>query len=177
MKDTGIKGLKSTIAKNNNTGYNVGRTTEEFQVVANDLKKSISVQAKKELAIRLHNKKYNCCQSVACAFCEEIGVDEQILFKAGEGFGLGMGCMEGTCGAVSGAVMLAGFKNSDGDLESPGTKAATYRLSAQLMEAFEQRCGSTVCKELKGVDTGTPLCSCQDCICTGVELVQEMLGL
>ena len=132
---------------------------------------------KKELAIRLHNKKYNCCQSVACAFCEEIGVDEQILFKAGEGFGLGMGCMEGTCGAVSGAVMLAGFKNSDGNLEAPGTKASTYRLSARLMEAFEKRCGSTVCKELKGVDTGTPLCSCPDCIRTGVELVQEMLGV
>ena len=27
---------------------------------------------KKELAIALHDKKYNCCQAVACAFCEEV---------------------------------------------------------------------------------------------------------
>ena len=65
---------------------------------------------------------YNCCQAVACSFCKEISVDEETLFKAGEAFGLGMGGMEGTCGAVSGAVMLAGFKNSDGQLNDPKTK-------------------------------------------------------
>ena len=49
---------------------------------------------KKELAIENHNKGYNCCQAVACAFSNEIGMDESILFKACEGFGLGMGCTE-----------------------------------------------------------------------------------
>lgn len=48
---------------------------------------------KKELAIANHDKKYNCCQAVACSFCKEIGVDEETLFRAGEAFGLGMGCM------------------------------------------------------------------------------------
>ena len=61
---------------------------------------------KKELAIANHDKKYNCCQAVACSFCKETGVDEETLFRAGEAFGLGMGGMEGTCGAISGAVML-----------------------------------------------------------------------
>jgi C_GCAxxG_C_C family probable redox protein len=132
---------------------------------------------KKELAIALHDKKYNCCQSVACAFCEELGVPEEVLFKAGEGFGLGMGCMDGTCGALSGAVMAAGFKNSDGNTEDPGTKASTYALSKQMFEIFREKCGSTICRELKGADTGTPLCSCPDCIRTGVEVAQEVLGL
>ena len=132
---------------------------------------------KKELAIALHDKKFNCCQAVACAFAEEIGVEEQVLFKAGEGFGLGMGCMEGTCGALSGAIMLAGFKNSDGNTENPGTKASTYQLSKQLFCAFQEKCGSTICRELKGVDTGKVLCTCPDCICNGVEVVQEVLGL
>lgn len=132
---------------------------------------------KKELAIALHDKKYNCCQAVACAFCEEVGVEEQVLFKAGEGFGLGMGCMEGTCGALSGAIMLAGFKNSDGNTDAPATKAATYQLSKQLLQTFKEKCGSTVCRELKGVDTGKVLCTCPDCICNGVEAVQEVLGL
>lgn len=132
---------------------------------------------KKELAIALHDKKYNCCQAVVCAFCEEVGVEEQVLFKAGEGFGRGMGCMDGTCGALSGAIMLAGFKNSDGNTEAPGTKASTYQLSEKLLEVFREKCGSTVCRELKGVDTGKVLCSCPDCICNGVEAVQEVLGL
>ena len=42
---------------------------------------------KKELAIANHDKKYNCCQAVACSFCKEIGVDEETLFRAGEAFG------------------------------------------------------------------------------------------
>ena len=29
--------------------------------------------------------------------------------KAGAGYAAGMGCMESTCGAVIGAVMVAGF--------------------------------------------------------------------
>lgn len=49
---------------------------------------------KKELAIAYHDKKFNCCQAVACAFAGEVGVSEEVLFKAGEGFGLGMGGME-----------------------------------------------------------------------------------
>lgn len=132
---------------------------------------------KKELAIALHDKKFNCCQAVACAFAEEVGVEEQVLFQAGEGFGLGMGCMDGTCGALSGAVMLAGFKNSDGNIDAPATKASTYQLSKQLLGAFKEKCGSTICRELKGVDTGKVLCTCPDCICNGVEVVQEVLGL
>jgi C_GCAxxG_C_C family probable redox protein len=132
---------------------------------------------KKELAIALHDKKFNCCQAVACAFAQEVGVDEKVLFQAGEGFGFGMGCTDGTCGALSGAIMLAGFKNSDGNTEEPGTKASTYALSKQLLESFRDKCGSTVCKELKGLDTGVVLCTCPDCICKGVEVVQEVLGL
>ena len=132
---------------------------------------------KKEKAIELHDKKYNCCQAVACAFADEIGVDMETLFKAGEAFGLGMGGTEATCGALSGAVMLAGFKNSDGKLDDPGTKADTYKLSKEMVARFQEKTGSTVCKELKGIETGKVLCSCPDCIRCGVEVVEEVLGL
>uniref|UniRef100_UPI004055CC17 C-GCAxxG-C-C family protein n=1 Tax=Acetatifactor sp. TaxID=1872090 RepID=UPI004055CC17 len=132
---------------------------------------------KKELAIHLHDKKYNCAQAVACAFAEEIGVDMQTLFQACEGFGLGMGGMNGTCGAISGAVMLAGFKNSDGDIDNPGTKASTYQLSKAILDKFAEKNQATRCRDLKGVDTGTVLRSCPGCIEDAVEIVQEILGL
>lgn len=132
---------------------------------------------KKELANNLHDQKYNCAQAVACAFAEEIGVDKEVLFKACEGFGLGMGCMGGTCGAISGAVMLAGFKNSDGNIANPGTKASTYQLSKAILEKFEEKNKATRCRDLKGIDTGEILRSCPGCIEDAVEIVQEVLGL
>ena len=84
---------------------------------------------------------------------EEIGVPEETLFAAAEGFGLGMGGMEATCGAVSGAVMLAGFKNSCADPKNPKTKAATYQLTREITRQFAEKNHALVCKELKGVRT------------------------
>ena len=132
---------------------------------------------KKELAIALHDKGYNCAQAVVCAFKEELGIDEEILFKAAEGFGLGMGCMNGTCGAVSGAVMAAGFQNSTANFDGPKSKMDTYKLSKEILDAFEKKNGSITCRDLKGVDTGTILRSCPGCIEDAVDLVEKILEL
>ena len=132
---------------------------------------------KKELAISLHDKNYNCCQAVACAFADEVGVETKELFRAGEGFGLGMGCTSCTCGAVSGAVMLAGYKNSDEDIENPKTKASTYQLSRKIVDKFITKNGSAICKELKGIETGRMLRSCPDCIMDAVDIVEDVLHL
>ena len=59
-----------------------------------------------------------------------------------------MGCLESTCGALIGAVMVAGILT-----EGRGTPA----VARALVRSFEQRCGATICKELKGVATGVPL--------------------
>ena len=131
---------------------------------------------RQDLAIELHDRKFNCAQAVACSFCKELGVDETTLFKAGEGFGLGMGGMQCTCGAVSGAVMAAGFKNSDGNTQAPSTKANTYQLSKEIAKRFEAQNGSLICGELKGVTTGTVLRSCPDCIRDAVAIAQDVLG-
>lgn len=130
---------------------------------------------KKELANSLHDKKYNCAQSVACAFASDLNIDPQILFKLCEGFGFGMGCANGTCGAISGAVALLGLLNSDGNLEAPGSKADTYQLSKELLLKFEAKNNSTICRELKGIDTGRVLRSCPGCIEDAVEIVEEIL--
>ena len=132
---------------------------------------------KKEKAIELHNKGFNCAQAVACSFCEELGVSEKVLFAACEGFGLGMGGMCATCGAISGAVMAAGFRNSDGNLANPQTKADTYKLSKEIVNQFVEKNGSAVCRELKGVDTGKILRSCPDCIMDAVEIAENVLGI
>ena len=91
-----------------------------------------------------------------------------------EAFGFGMGMME-VCGALTGGLMLAGLQNSAG-VETPGsTKAATYKIDRMLGEAFSEATGSLLCSELKGRDTGKPLCSCDDCIRHAARIVEEKL--
>ncbi|HIV63035.1 MAG TPA: C-GCAxxG-C-C family protein [Candidatus Butyricicoccus avistercoris] len=129
---------------------------------------------KVEKAVSLHDKGYNCAQAVVCAFAEDFGLDEQTAYKMSEAFGLGVGQME-ICGAVSGACMLAGMKNSGG-LENIGkTKAETYKINRAIADEFKQMNESVICRELKGVQTGTVLRSCTGCIEDAVKIVEKYI--
>ena len=52
--------------------------------------------------------KCNCSQSVVKVFQDKLPVGEDTLMKLTAGYAAGMGCMESTCGALIGAVMVAG---------------------------------------------------------------------
>ena len=133
------------------------------------------MESRIEKTIELHNKGYNCAQAVACAYCDLVGIDEETMFKMTEGLGLGMGGMEGTCGAVTGACVLAGMKNSTGNLEAPNSKVNTYKLSREVVESFKVKNGSVVCRDLKGVHTGQMLRSCPVCIMDAASLVEKII--
>lgn len=126
------------------------------------------------MATQKHQSGYNCCQAVACAFSDELGLDEDFVFRMAEGFGAGMGNMQGTCGAVSGAVMLAGLKNSKGTT-CTATKGKTYAISKEIIEAFEEQNGSSICKELKGIESNQVLRSCSGCIEDAVRIAQKIV--
>ena len=130
---------------------------------------------KQQNAIALHKKGYNCFQSVLCGFARELEADETTLFRLGEGFGLGMGDMSQTCGAVTGAIACMGMLNSAGDLEAPNTtKRATMGLASTLTAQFIAEHGSCICQVLKG-RTGCPVVPCDTCIADGVRYVEEEL--
>ncbi len=122
----------------------------------------------------LHNKGYNCAQAVACTFAEELGKGEKEVFEIMEAFGLGMGSM-GTCGAVTGMAAVVGMKNSDGNLDKPGTKKSSYTQMKELNQKFIDKNGSNICRELKGIDTGEMLRSCPGCIEDCVAILEEYL--
>ena len=128
------------------------------------------------LANELHRKGYSCSQSVAVACSDLVDVPKEILFRATEGFGAGMGTMDGVCGALTGGLLIAGLKNSTGNLANPKSKASTMKISKAMLTNFRDKCGAIICRELKGVDTGKMLCSCPDCIRHGVEVVEENLA-
>ncbi len=122
---------------------------------------------KKEYAVELHRQGCNCCQAVLLAYEAETGLTKEQLMAAGVAFGSGMGRMEGNCGALVGAEMILGLATYEGK--------KIHRDAAALFDSFRERCGAAVCRELKGIDTGVVLCSCQDCIRNAVELVGPYL--
>ncbi len=119
------------------------------------------------------NRGYNCAQAVACTYCDLARIDEKTMFKLTEGFGAGFGSTEGTCGAISGAVVLAGMKNSSAMLEKPDSKGSTYKISREVMDKFKLEAGATICRELKGVNSQKMLFSCADCVRTAAKIVEK----
>ena len=122
-----------------------------------------------------HTRGYNCAQIVLCSYAEELGIDEETLFRISEGFGAGMGGMMQTCGAVTAMFMALGLANSSGNLQVCDTKPQTMKKVRELAAEFEQKNGSIVCRELKGIDTGKVLRSCDGCIEDAAALVEQIL--
>ena len=122
---------------------------------------------KGELAVQFKHNGCNCCQAVLCAFAEEVGLSEAQLKQLGACFGAGMGCMEGTCGALVAAEMLTGLKKYAGRPLMADAKA--------LHQAFTEKCGASICKDLKGRDTGKVLCECDDCVRNAANLIAPLV--
>lgn len=122
-----------------------------------------------------HTRGYNCAQIVLCSYAEELGIDEETLFRISEGFGAGMGGMMQTCGAVTAMFMALGLANSSGNLQACDTKTQTMKKVRELAAEFEKKNGSIVCRELKGIDTGKVLRSCDGCIEDGIRILGEYL--
>lgn len=132
------------------------------------------MESRIEKSVALHKDGYNCAQAVACAYCDLLGTDLETAYRAAEGFGAGMGMTE-VCGAISGAAILAGFKNSGGSDQAGATKGETTRMVREIGQAFAQSNGSILCRELKGMTGSAPLRSCPDCIRDAAVLVEKVL--
>ncbi|MDR1832581.1 MAG: C-GCAxxG-C-C family protein [Fusobacteriaceae bacterium] len=128
-----------------------------------------------DTAIQNHNKNYNCCQSIVCAYSDLAGIPAKDAFRMTEGLGSGVGVYS-ICGAVSAMAVLAGLLNSDGDLDAPATKKSTYEIDQRLIELFRDKHGSIDCVDLKGIREGSaPIRSCMGCIVDCARIVEENL--
>ena len=121
-----------------------------------------------EAAIEYKHNGYNCAQSVVLAFSDLIETDRELLANLSSGFGAGMGGMEGNCGALCGAVLVAGLLKKAPRISS---------TSKQIFNNFKELCGAVTCKDLKGIETGEMLCSCDDCVKNAVLSLSETLEL
>ena len=122
-----------------------------------------------------HDKGFNCAQAVACTYCDLLGYKEEDIFRMTEGF-------------IAPSLFLSPAKSTAPDKapqvacippipapNAPKTKGRTYQLSKTMVNQFREKCGSTVCCELKGIATGTPIHSCADCIMDAAAIVENVL--
>ncbi len=127
----------------------------------------MTIQERADLAANLKaTGQCNCTQSVLKVFEDELNVSPEEVSKLAAGFAAGMGCMESTCGALIGSVIVAGAL-TDGK--------GTPRYSKELVAKFKEKCGATICKDLKGISTGQVLCECPECVRNAVLAIGECL--
>ena len=121
-----------------------------------------------EKAVEYKHKGFNCCQAVTAACDDLVDLSSEKLMEITSGFASGMGCMEATCGALNGAVMIGGLmKNGKGTVSS----------AKNMLRSFEEKSGATICKDLKGRDTGRVICECDDCVRNAVYAMSEVMNI
>jgi C_GCAxxG_C_C family probable redox protein len=137
-------------------------------------------------AAQLFSQGFNCSQAVLAVFADCAGMDETTALKVASGFGGGIGRTGGTCGALTGAVMVIGLRCGTADAADKTTKLEVYRKVRLLTEEFKLRAGSTICRDLIGFDLSTPqgqlaakgpraFDRCDDFVRIAAEILEELL--
>jgi C_GCAxxG_C_C family probable redox protein len=129
----------------------------------------------------------NCAQSVITAFLEDLHVDQETVINMSNGFGAGMGRLQETCGAVTGAYMVFGLYNALLYKDIAQRKEATYSMIQQFNQEFSQIHQTTHCRDLLKCDLRTDEGQnhfydnnlgekvCEKCIATSVSIVEKLL--
>ena len=99
----------------------------------------------------LFEQGYNCAQSVAGAFAEEMGLPLETVARLASPLGGGIGRMRETCGTVTGMMLVLGMAKGYADPKDAAAKKAIYARAQELGRRFREDNGSLVCRELLGL--------------------------
>ena len=111
---------------------------------------------------------YSCSQSTLMGLARDSDIDSKQLAILGSGFSGGIGGTfdEGTCGALTGAVMALGLIENDSD--------SIKKHSKELFETFKKEYGSVCCNVIS--KDGTDKSPCVDCCLFIAEKTIDLLG-
>jgi C_GCAxxG_C_C family probable redox protein len=87
------------------------------------------------------------------AVAESQGIESDLLPRIATGFCSGLARTGGICGALTGGIMALNLLTGRSEPGAPIDE--NYALVGELIEQYEEKFGSTNCKELTGVDLGT----------------------
>jgi C_GCAxxG_C_C family probable redox protein len=110
---------------------------------------------KKDIAEKYLREGRNCSQAVLLAFSKDYNLTRDLASAIACGFGAGMGRMQGTCGAVTGAFMVIGLETGTWDLTQESLKEAAYQLVKSFDSQFKEKHKTTICSELLKCDLNT----------------------
>ncbi len=138
-------------------------------------------------AVEYFRSGYNCSQSVLMAFSGEMNIDVETAKNISSGFGAGMGRMQKTCGAVTGAYMVIGLYSGNSNKENKKLKEESYSLVKTFSKKFKARNGYTNCMKILNCDISTPdgrkradeqklfETICEKCVSDSVEIIEKIL--
>lgn len=108
---------------------------------------------KNEQAVDYFMQGCSCSQAIVMSYGPDLGLPKEIGKRASGAFGGGVARRAEMCGAVSGSLMVLGL-SLDKTVENP--KETLYAKVHDFIRCFEERNGTVMCKQLLGVDIGSP---------------------
>ncbi len=143
---------------------------------------------KEQQALEYFRDGFNCAQAVFTVFAKEKKVDEATALRIACGFGAGMGRMQATCGAVTGAYMAIGLNHGKSlDDEGNEEREKTYNLVKAFDAEFKKIFSTTSCRDLMQCDLNTEEGKqfaaennlgqkvCERCVKEAVKIVEKIL--
>ena len=109
-----------------------------------------------ERALKNFSRGFNCAQAVLSAYSRELGLEPTQGHRVSQSFGAGMARLAGTCGAVTGGLMVIGLKYGKTEAQDEAAKERTYALAQEFVRKFKSKHGSLTCLGLLGHHIGTP---------------------
>ena len=164
-----------------------------MELVLNDIitKQTVNVtntmETKEEKVIRTFRAGLNCAQAVLTGYSDVLGFDDDFALNISSGFGGGMGRLQETCGAVTGAYMVLGIYNGKKYSENAQKKEVTYNMIQNFSEKFKTINGSTDCRSLLKCDLRTEAghryavennlfgTTCEKCISDSIRIIDEII--
>jgi C_GCAxxG_C_C family probable redox protein len=145
------------------------------------------MSTKENKALEYFRSGLNCAQSVLMASAEDLIPNKEFLEGISCGFGGGMGRLQETCGAVTGAFMAIGLNNRAKINDNAELKEVTYSMVRKFNHQFKSLNGSTDCQVLLNCDLKTEEGRkyahdhqlfekiCEKCITDSVRILNEMM--
>jgi C_GCAxxG_C_C family probable redox protein len=110
---------------------------------------------KSEEAEKAFRAGFNCSQSVFIPFARDSSLGEEAAARIASSFGAGMGRMQETCGAVTGALMALGLERGFEKADDQAGKDRALARTKEFIALFRAEFGTVLCKDLVDCDLNT----------------------
>lgn len=138
-------------------------------------------------AIDLFNNDYNCAQSVLLANIHALAIDKDAAINLSSGFGAGMGRLQKTCGAVTGAFLTISLHYGNIFEENNKKKEVANLKIQEFHQLFVEKHGTSECYSLLDCDLNSEegqrkfthenlkKTICEECIKDTIKIIDKVI--